>query len=200
MVKTRWVCLWSIILIGAFGCTQKNMVVLVPGKHGAVKPIAVSNQAGSVELNSPYQSTTIKNGNTSPEQPATMDQAEIHTVFGQALAFQPTPPVHFILYFEKVSTKLTPESLRVLPEIVETVRSRNSMDVGVIGHADTIGNKQFNLRLSSQRAAAVGKLLVERGVKPECLEISSHGEENPLILTEDNINEPKNRRVEVVVR
>jgi len=32
------------------------------------------------------------------------------------------------------------------------------------------------------------------------MDVSSHGEENPLVKTADNVSNTKNRRVEVVVR
>jgi outer membrane protein OmpA-like peptidoglycan-associated protein len=129
-----------------------------------------------------------------------MDKDEIAAIFAHALAIQPTAPIHFLLYFEKGTTTLDASSIGVLPEIIETIIARNSVDIGVIGHADTAGDRDLNLKLSTRRAEAVSRLLIERGVKPENLETSSHGEENPLIRTGDNVTEPRNRRVEVVVR
>jgi outer membrane protein OmpA-like peptidoglycan-associated protein len=72
--------------------------------------------------------------------------------------------------------------------------------VGVIGHTDTLGDKLYNLNLSMRRAAAVRDLLVQNGVPAKHMETTSHGEKNLLIKTGDNVGEPKNRRVEVVVR
>jgi outer membrane protein OmpA-like peptidoglycan-associated protein len=51
-----------------------------------------------------------------------------------------------------------------------------------------------------KRARAVKTLLEEEGVDFERLETDSHGEGNPLIETADNVAEPRNRRVEVIVR
>ncbi|MFZ5570281.1 MAG: OmpA family protein [Thermodesulfobacteriota bacterium] len=189
-----------LLMMGPAGCSRKNMVVLMPEKDGSKSGIVVSNQAGSVEIDSPYHATRVQGANSPPDPAAAVDQQEIQAVFGQALAVQPEPPVHFILYFESVSTTLTPESLKTLPTIVETIHARDSVDVGIVGHTDTAGDKDYNRRLSTRRAEAVGQLLVERGVRTECLEISSHGEENPIVVTADDVNEPRNRRVEVVVR
>ena len=47
---------------------------------------------------------------------------------------------------------------------------------------------------------AVGALLAAEGIDPGALEITSHGEANPLVPTGDNVSEPRNRRVEVTVR
>ena len=70
----------------------------------------------------------------------------------------------------------------------------------VVGHTDTAGDKNYNLSLSKRRAAQVSNLLVDRGVRREHIYTTSHGEENPLVKTKDNVHEPLNRRVEVVVR
>jgi outer membrane protein OmpA-like peptidoglycan-associated protein len=104
------------------------------------------------------------------------------------------------LYFERGTTALDAGSLSALSEIVDTIAARNSETISVIGHADTTGDRDLNLKLSTARAEIVSRLLIEKGIKPEYLEISSHGKENPLIKTGDNVSEPRNRRVEVVVR
>ena len=54
--------------------------------------------------------------------------------------------------------------------------------------------------LSSNRAKAVKDLLVKQGAESNDIRTTSHGKENLLIPTGDNVYEPRNRRVEVVVR
>jgi outer membrane protein OmpA-like peptidoglycan-associated protein len=46
----------------------------------------------------------------------------------------------------------------------------------------------------------VRDLLVAEGIDPAMIQVTSHGEENPLVPTEDEVAEPRNRRVEVTVR
>ena len=74
------------------------------------------------------------------------------------------------------------------------------MDISVIGHTDTAGDKEYNFELSKRRAIAVKNLLVKQGVIKNFIKTTSHGEKNPLIKTGDNVIEPRNRRVEVIVR
>lgn len=202
MSKKRVVLFVLIFFIGIVGCAgqNRNLVVLMPDPNGSTGHIVVSNPSGSVEIDKPYLATHIQDKNSSPSKPVTMDQNQIHAVFADVLAIEPKPPVHFILYFDKNTNTLTASSLSAMPQIIETIAARNSVDIAVIGHTDTVGNRDYNVKLSTRRAEAVCKLLIERGVKPEFLEISSQGKENPLIKTGDNISEPRNRRVEVVVR
>ena len=51
-----------------------------------------------------------------------------------------------------------------------------------------------------RRAQAVAALLTKEGIDPSILEITSHGKDNPLVPTADQVFEPRNRRVEVTVR
>ena len=116
------------------------------------------------------------------------------------MAAQPQAPAHFILQFESGSTALVPASRPLLARIVSTIQERKSLDVSVIGHTDTAGSDEFNNQLARQRAEGVARLLVEAGVDPRLLEVTSHGKAIPLVPTGDNVPEPRNRRVEVTVR
>jgi len=178
----------------------RNLVVLVPDPDGSVGSITVSNEAGSTVLDLPNQATTIKDRKSEPEPPTIMEKEEIDSIFSKALAIQPASPAHIILYFEKDSTELTPDSMNLLPHIFETVRKRNALNISVVGHSDTSGNEAYNLKLSKRRALSVTDLLIKKGIPKEIIETTSHGEKNPLIKTGDNVNEPRNRRVEVVIR
>ena len=179
---------------------HKNVVVLVPDPDGRVGSITVANAAGSVEIDTANESTAIRDAATAPSAPAEMEKKDIDNLFGQALAIQPQPPVHFILYFEKNATRLRPSSLALLPDVIATVQTRRSGHISVVGHSDTLGDKSYNLSLSLRRAMAVKKLLVKKGIDEALIETTSHGEENPLVKTADNVGNPKNRRVEVVIR
>jgi outer membrane protein OmpA-like peptidoglycan-associated protein len=129
-----------------------------------------------------------------------MQAAEIDKIFGSALAAQAPAPLHFILYFKTDSAVLTSESKALIPDIIAAIRSRVSLDITVIGHTDRAGSEEYNRKLSLLRANHVQKILVENDVDPILIEVTSHGEGNLLVETEDDVREPRNRRVEVVVR
>jgi len=190
-----------LVLIVLLGCGSKTMVVLVPDTDGKTGAITVSNSAGSVDIATANQATTISGGQQSPPStPILLEQKDINTVFSRALTAQPIPPVHFILYFISDSNELNSDSFKNVPAIIQAIEKRNSVDISIIGHTDTVGNDEYNYTLSKGRADAVACLLMNRGVLQNHITTTSHGEDNPLIQTGDNISEPKNRRVEVVVR
>ena len=94
---------------------------------------------------------------------------------------------------------MTPDSEALLAEVFRTLRDRGALDISVIGHTDTIGTREYNYQLSLRRARKVADLLVLRGVDRNVLDIESHGEDNLLVKTGDQVREPRNRRVEITV-
>ncbi|BBO71587.1 hypothetical protein DSCA_55170 [Desulfosarcina alkanivorans] len=176
------------------------MVVLVPDADGSVGQITVSNDAGSVDISQPNQSTVVRSRKTPPDAPVSLDAAHVQDLFGQVVSNQPPPPVHFVLHFLSDSVQLLPASGRQLPGIVAAIHQRAPTRISVVGHTDTMGDKAYNLDLSMRRAKAVKRLLVANGVDDTLIDVSSHGEENPLVKTADNVANAKNRRVEVIVR
>jgi outer membrane protein OmpA-like peptidoglycan-associated protein len=95
---------------------------------------------------------------------------------------------------------LTPESDRLLPEILEHVKSRSVPDVTVIGHTDTMGSAESNVVLGLGRANLIRERLVAVGLDSSLVSAESHGEADLLVPTPDETPEPRNRRVEVSVR
>ena len=105
-----------------------------------------------------------------------------------------------MLYFEAGGNVLTPESQAALTTIRQEIAERAASEVMVIGHTDRVGSVEGNDRLSLQRAEGLRDLLVESGVPAEKMEAVGRGERDPLVPTADEVDEPKNRRVEISVR
>lgn len=197
--RSMWLGL-VLLCLALSACAPGNVVVLIPDPDGKVGQVTVTNQGGEQTLSQASQATFIRDAQTSPEKPVVMPEQEINQRFGAALAARPAQPVHFLLYFHPNATDLVDDSKAMLPKIIAVIKQRHSVDVSVVGHSDTTGNDAYNLRLSRQRAEAVAKWLTGQGVDAKSLEITSHGKRRLLIPTGDNVDEPRNRRVEVTVR
>lgn len=195
---TRVALLFLLITL-ACGCTKTSLVALAPDPDGKTGSISVGNEAGSVDMNTPYLATMIGDTRVQPTPPENLGKEKLERIFAEALSIQPKRPLHFLLYFEK-DIILNADSEKLLPDIIAAIRDRNSSDISVIGHADTVGKNEFNTVLSSNRASAIKDILIRLGVESKGIRTTSHGSNNLLIQTGDNVNEPKNRRVEVVVR
>jgi outer membrane protein OmpA-like peptidoglycan-associated protein len=193
------VCAFAISLVACARPAQ-NLFVLLPNPDGTAGQITVSNQGGSQTVSQPGYAAEVKDAQTAPGAPSPLPESEIARLFGAALAVQPEPPARYLLYFKAGSTQLTEDSARLLPEILRVIEARRSNDVSVVGHSDRVGTRESNYRLSLDRATEIRTLLVFRGVDPRIIQVDSHGEDNPLIPTDDEVSEPRNRRVEVTVR
>ncbi len=184
----------------SFACSQKSTFVLLPDLDGAVGEITVTTEKGSTTISEPMRSTTVTGPNSAPSDQVALKEEEIQATFGEAMAAQPEPGVVFILYFKPGSKELVDSSAALINDIIRIIADRKSVDTSVVGHADTAGNEEYNKRLSTKRAEAVAGILSSKGVDTDILKITSHGENDPLIQTGDNVSNRKNRRVEVTVR
>ena len=190
----------SIVVLGLIVCgCSRSTFVLLPDTDGSVGEIRVVNQMGERVLNQPGQSVSMS-GYSKPGAVTVVDNTQIDTVFAEAMRIQPLPPAKFTLYFQFDSTRLRNTSYRVFEQILETIRERESMDISVNGHTDRAGATDYNYTLSLHRADYIADKLVKSGIAREYIITTYHGEGNPLIPTPDDKLEPRNRRVEVIVR
>jgi len=176
-----------------------DTIVLLPDDQGKTGAIVVSSAGVERRLDRPGQMVTVEAGSP-PGRPNVIPGQEVLAIAGPALAALPKPPARFILYFEHDSVTLAPESRAILENVLATIRARAPVDVSVVGHTDTVGKKGYNYALSLKRAKAVASILLREGVDPSVLDITSHGKDNPLVPTGDQVPEPRNRRVEITVR
>lgn len=179
---------------------KENFIVLSPSADGSVGALEISNEQGSAVLEEEGMAVFIKDSESAPSAPKEIGDEELRTIFKEADELKPLPPESFVLYFKKNSNELTGESETFLPAILRAAAKRNVVDIVLIGHTDRVGKQSYNEKLSLARAQAVAAILLDKGVKEEAMQITYHGESNPIIPTEDDVAEPKNRRVEVVVR
>ncbi len=180
--------------------TPKDRIILMPDLNGKAGEVIVSNRGGSQVLSKPFQQTQVTDLNTAPSMPTVLEEARIKEIFGAAITAQPEPPVRYILYFHNATNRLTDDSLRIIPQILATIQKQKATWIGVVGHTDRVGWRTRNYELSLSRAETMKDILVSKGVNPGFIQLGAHGEDNALIWTDDEIPEPRNRRVEVTIR
>lgn len=202
--KSRIFGAWTVLVLAvwATACSSnQSLFVLMPDHDGEVGSIEVSNPQGGVTLTEAGQTAQVKSA-TSRVVVAdeAMSDEEIQEAFGAALAAEPQPPRVFVIYFASDSSALDDTSLTLLDEVIKEISGRDSMDVSVNGHSDRTGDADHNRELSLERGEAVREQLVARGAAVEQISVDYQGEGDPLIPTADGVAEPRNRRVEVIVR
>ena len=176
------------------------LIVLLPDPETATTGRArVTNEYGSVDLAAP-RSATVVTADSGPTPVRTIEEAEVTRVFETALAALPPVPRHFILSFQFESDEFTDEARALVPEILKAVKAMPFPEVAIIGHTDTLGDARANVALGLKRAMTVRSFLATAGVDVSNIDMKSHGEADLLIKTPNNTPEPRNRRVEIVVR
>ncbi len=95
---------------------------------------------------------------------------------------------------------LTPASRSLLANVGTELAALPAGEAVVIGHTDRMGAREFNDRLSLQRAELVRERLVGAGVPRDAISVAGRGEREPVVVTADEVAEPRNRRVDIKLR
>ena len=179
------------------GCATQERVVLLPEAGGGPTSLSVRQGTHEVLLDRPYAATELTVADPYRYQ-ASAD--EVKTTFGDALAAQPARAAHFTLYFNEASDDLTQDSRGELERMLADLAQRPVRDVVIVGHTDAVGSDAYNDALAKKRAETVKAMLVERGIPGSDIDAIGRGKRDLLVPTPDGVAEPKNRRVEIVVR
>jgi len=102
--------------------------------------------------------------------------------------------------FDANSLALSDDGERILAVIAPSLRRYDHTVVYIDGHTDTTGTAEQNMTVSSKRAYTVGGALVRDGVPLVRLQARGYGETELKIKTGDQVNEPRNRRIEIRIR
>jgi len=189
------------LLTGCMG-RPRFEVVLLPQDSG--KPSAVSVQpdepVATVRrvLDKPYQRLRSFVG-----REPTLEQltpAEVQQLYGPLFAMRPAAPERFTMYFQVGGSALSAESHQTLLRIQRAASQRVAAELIITGHTDTLGPADINDSLSLARARQVRGLLIAIGVPASQIETVGRGERELAVWTDDGIDEPLNRRVEIVLR
>lgn len=106
----------------------------------------------------------------------------------------------YLVFFDWNRSDLTDRARQIIADAASARTQVRSTRIEVSGHADTSGSTAYNQALSMRRAEAVAAELTRRGVPRAEMAIQAFGETRPLVQTGDNVREPQNRRVEIVIR
>lgn len=179
------------------GCAgPRSYVVLLPSPDGSVGRLQVQGPRGAQILSQAQTGVAMDGGTPAFE----VSQEKLERDFGAAMAARPALPEQFLLYFESGGSLLTVESQALLSLIVAHARARQTVDLSVVGHTDTLGLPDTNHTLAMERALAIAEQLQQLGLQDSQIVVESHGERNLLVPTPDETSEPRNRRVEVTLR
>jgi outer membrane protein OmpA-like peptidoglycan-associated protein len=109
-------------------------------------------------------------------------------------------PVSYMVFFNLGSTKLSDQDQNTVAQAAQVYKTKANARVMVTGYADTVGSPSANMALSQQRANVVKNLLVQSGVPAAAITTAASGDTGLLVETAAQTNQPKNRRVSIVIQ
>lgn len=185
-----------LVLLPVLGACASASVTLLPGEPGSqVGAVAVLDPSTGAERGA----LSVANTRTGLGGRVTARRAD-PKLYAALTAAIPAPAAHYTLYFFEGTTKLTPASEPELKKVFAELARRPGAEVQITGHTDTVGQMADNDRLSLDRAREVREVLIAQGLNPTISRAVGRGERELLIATPDNTPEPRNRRVEIIVR
>ena len=103
------------------------------------------------------------------------------------------------IYFDTGKSDLKPESAEAIQQIAALLSGDPALSLFVVGHTDTVGSVESNLKLSQDRAQAVIQALVsQHGVAATRLRAFGNGPFAPVASNGSEEGRALNRRVELV--
>lgn len=106
-------------------------------------------------------------------------------------------PEDVVFDFDKynVKDKFKP----VLNSLAEALTVNEDLKVVIDGYTDNIGSKEYNDKLSLERADSAKNYLVDMNIAKDRIETIGHGTDNPIASNKTEEGRAENRRVEVTV-
>jgi OmpA-OmpF porin, OOP family len=132
--------------------------------------------------------------------------ASLQYKFGAPSVAPPPPPPpsvappSFMVFFDWDRANLSQQALVTIQQAASAFKATGNARITATGHTDTSGPEAYNMALSLRRANAVKDALVRDDVPAQAISVVGMGEKGLLVPTGDNVREPQNRRVEIVIQ
>jgi len=101
------------------------------------------------------------------------------------------------ILFVTGSAKLTTSSYKGLDEVVQVLNDHPGSKLTIDGHTDNTGTDAINNKLSQQRAEAVKRYFVSKGIDASRITATGYGSTQPIADNKTAAGRKKNRRVEM---
>lgn len=102
--------------------------------------------------------------------------------------------------FEFDSYDLTKNGLDHLDSIFNRTNKETIESIRIHGHTDSIGDQQYNMRLSLNRANTIKEYLSSQDLESIIIEIQGFGDKYPVDNNTTGIGRQNNRRVEIILK
>ena len=107
--------------------------------------------------------------------------------------------LNFDVQFRTNSIDIEKQYQKYLNSLANALNTTPSLEIEVAGFADRMGDEDYNMQLSNQRAMQVKEFLIEQGIEEDRITTLAHGETQPLHFEENLENNFFDRRVSVLI-
>lgn len=103
------------------------------------------------------------------------------------------------ILFDFDSSSLRPEGYVNLRKLATIINRDEDTTLMIVGHTDSRGDDDYNLRLSERRAQSANRFMVSQGLSSSRIQIVGRGEYEPIADNNTDDGRQKNRRIEVAI-
>ncbi|TVR14544.1 MAG: OmpA family protein [Balneolaceae bacterium] len=103
------------------------------------------------------------------------------------------------ILFDFDSSTLRQEGNNNLRKLAKIINRDEDTTLMIVGHTDSRGAEDYNMRLSERRAESASRYMIAQGVSSSRIQIVGRGELEPLSENETDAGRQLNRRVEVAI-
>jgi outer membrane protein OmpA-like peptidoglycan-associated protein len=100
------------------------------------------------------------------------------------------------IFYETDKYDLKPESKAELSKLISFLNKNPKVNIEISGHTDNIGEDDYNIKLSRNRALSVYNYLTENEISNTRLSYEGYGENSPVASNETEKGRAQNRRTE----
>lgn len=103
------------------------------------------------------------------------------------------------ILFDFDSSSLRSEGYENLRKLTTIINRDEDTILMIVGHTDSRGDEDYNLRLSERRAQSASRYMVSQGLSSNRIQIVGRGENEPIATNESDEGRQENRRIEVAI-
>ena len=179
-----------------------SIVSLVIAPHIAVDKPAKNQEAFKVFEELPVNRTSLfGEGRILDFQPGGIEEALIRFIEDENAEAGKDNWFNFNdLQFASGSATIDANTMGEVAHIAQIMKAFPNVKIKVGGYTDNTGDAAANLKLSSERAAAVKSALVGIGVSEDRVESEGYGDQHPVASNDTEEGRAQNRRIAVSVR
>ena len=101
------------------------------------------------------------------------------------------------VFFQRGSAKIMRNSYPEIQRFANFLKKNTGYKVKIIGHTDSRGKAETNMKLSIRRAEAIKNALILEGINPSRIITVGRGELDPIASNRTKEGRAKNRRIEI---